>query len=95
MDYDKVTEHPEAPEPENETKSDKFRRVVNQRIATAVERLRLIRKMFEGANASNYEFTQEQRVKMIDMLYGEISAIDELMCKRLDKTADAVPTDFL
>lgn len=76
-----------------ESKADRFKRVVNPRLKVAVKRLRMIRGMFEGANANNYEFSNEQRAKLIAGLRSEVDEIDRLMGRRM--LNDEEPTLFI
>lgn len=75
---------------EGESKNERFKRVVNPRLKVAVTRLRLIRQMFEGSTASNYEFTNEQHSKLVAALREEVDAIDKLMSKRLRNRDDDI-----
>lgn len=87
LDFDAETEVA------GETKAQRFKRVVNPRVKVAVKRMRMIRQMFEGQNANNYEFTQEQADKLYTTLYDEVAEIKDLMFKRLSnvgKTVDDV-----
>lgn len=72
----------------NETKAERFKRVVNPRAKRAVQRLRLIGQMFEGQNANNYEFTDEQRVKLVALLSDEVERISTAMARRLNGRKD-------
>lgn len=73
-----------------ESKSDRFRRIVNPRLRVAVKRLRMIRQMVEGGNANNYEFTDQQRHVIVTGLMAEVAEIDKLMRKRLSDDEDDV-----
>lgn len=74
-----------------ESKNARFKRVVNYRLTKAVERLRMIRQMFEGTTANNYEFTEEQMGKLTKALFDEVNEINRLMARRLDKRGDDIP----
>lgn len=76
---------------EGESKNERFKRVVNPRLKVAVTRLRMIRQMFEGATVNNYEFSDEQRAKLVQSLRDEVDAIDKLMLKRLRNRDDDIP----
>jgi hypothetical protein len=74
LDADEVTDL-------KETADERFKRVVNPRVKAAVERLRMIKRMFEGANARNYEWTPEQANRLIGILQGEVNDIADLVNK--------------
>jgi hypothetical protein len=76
---------------EGESKLERFKRVVNPRLALAIKRMRMIRQMFEGATVNNYEFTDEQRARLVQSLRDEVEAIDKLMSKRLRNRDDDIP----
>ncbi len=65
----------ELVDPPVETKSERFTRVINYRLGVAIERLRLMGQMFDGATASNYEFTAEQVDKLESILGDELDSI--------------------
>ena len=70
-----------------ETKEQRFTRVVNQRLAVAVERLRLIEQMFSSSGVSAYEFTPEQVDKLEAYLCVELQKITTSAHKVLDRRA--------
>lgn len=76
---------------EGESKSDRFRRVANYRLRKSVERLRMIRQMFNGTTASNYEFTAEQMQALTSILRAEVDEIQRLMERRLARRDDNIP----
>jgi hypothetical protein len=84
----------EAPEPENETKADRFKRIAQPRLVSIVERMRLLRKMFEGANANNYAFTAEQADKISDTITKELERINELMDARLRDDKEKIDVEL-
>ncbi len=56
-----------------ETKQETWVRVTNQRIAKAVERLRLMHAL---GNKNNYAYTQEQAIAVVDILRKEVLAVE-------------------
>jgi hypothetical protein len=85
MDFDDVEDAAVT----GENKADRFKRVINPRLKVAVKRLRMIRGMFEGATAYNYEFTEAQRDTIVRGLMAEINEINRLMNKRFEDDTDA------
>jgi hypothetical protein len=75
-----------------ETKAERFSRVVNPRFKVAMKRIKMIRQMFEGPTANNYEFTDAQRVTLVKALTAEVELIDRLMTKRLHGEPEDVVT---
>lgn len=65
-----------------ETPSERFKRIANHRLSVSIQRMRLLRRMFEGANARNYEWTPEQAAKLVAALEAEVRQIDRLAHKR-------------
>lgn len=57
---------------QEESKSDKFKRLVNQRMPKTISRLRQIGAL---ANRNQYEFTPEQVNKILTSLQDELKAI--------------------
>lgn len=66
-----------------ETKAERFSRVANPRFQAAMKRLKMLRQMFEGTTANNYQFTDEQRKLLVQTLSNEVAMIDTLMQRRL------------
>lgn len=60
---------PRAKAPENESKSDKFKRLANHRVPRA---LRLIRAIGNLGNRAQYESTEEQRKLIINSINAAI-----------------------
>lgn len=58
-----------------ETKEQRFTRVVNHRLAVAVERLRLMEQMFSSSGVNAYEFTPEQVDRLEAYLGTEVDKI--------------------
>jgi len=83
-----IEEDGEAAAAPNETKAERFKRVVNPRFRNAVKRLRLLKSMVDGGNYRAYEFTDAQRVALINGLQAEINDIDKLMVRALRNEAD-------
>lgn len=83
LDFDKPVE--------GESKLERFRRVANHRLKTSVERLRMLRQMFEGSTVNNYEFTGEQRDLIVKTLRDEVNEIERLMTRRLDRREGEIP----
>ena len=76
---------------EGESKNERFRRVANFRLTKAVERLRMLRQMFEGSTVNNYEFTEQQMHKLVTALNDEVNEINRLMAKRLSGRNGDIP----
>lgn len=76
---------------EGESKNARFKRVANFRLRKAVERLRMLRQMFEGSTVNNYEFTAEQADKLTKALFDEVHEIQRLMQRRLDYRNEDIP----
>ena len=76
---------------EGESKNERFKRVANFRLRKAVERLRMLRQMFEGSTVNNYEFTEAQMHTLVTALNDEVNEINRLMAKRLDGRNGDIP----
>lgn len=74
-----------------ESKNERFKRVANYRLKTSIERLRMLRQMFEGSTVNNYEFTLDQANTLTKALYDEVDEIQRLMRKRLDGRNGDIP----
>ena len=74
-----------------ESKNERFKRVANFRLTKAIERLRMLRQMFEGSTVNNYEFTEQQMHKLVTALNDEVNEINRLMAKRLSGRNGDIP----
>jgi len=74
-----------------ESKNERFKRVANFRLTKAIERLRMLRQMFEGSTVNNYEFTEQQMHKLVTALNDEGNEINRLMAKRLSGRNGDIP----
>ena len=71
-----------------ETKSQKWQRLANERYVKAVHRIR----MLEGlANTQNYEYTEEQVNMLADNLHIEVDAIAGMMKAKLNPVKEEAP----
>lgn len=77
--------------PEGETKDQRFKRVAGHRLKVAIERIRLLRQMFEGQAANGYEYTEDQIATLHGALYLELSDMENAARKRF-RTERPVPT---
>lgn len=68
------------PIPADETKRQKFVRLVDPRVSRAIAAIRRIGKL-GGANSSNYEFGQDDVDKIVAALSHEVTRLDETMVR--------------
>lgn len=69
----------------NETKQEKFLRLVNPRLQVAVKRIRLLKNLAVG----DYEYTPEQAKAVMDILAIEMEALERAFFESDD---DDIPT---
>lgn len=58
---------------DNETKADKFKRLMNKRMTVALDKIRLIGNL---SNKATYEYTDEQIAKVISTLRNDIDWLE-------------------
>lgn len=69
-----------VPIPADETKRQRFVRLVDPRVTRAIAAIRRIGKL-GGANSSNYEFSQDDVDKIVAALSHEVTRLDETMVR--------------
>lgn len=70
--------------PKDESKSDRFIRVVTPRINKAIKSIKVI----GYCASSTYEYTPQQVAKIVSVLQDAINAIDDKFAKRTDKAGE-------
>lgn len=69
--------------PDNESKTEKFRRLANSRVNNAIKDMDLICNL---ANKSNYDYTQEDVDKILRALKAAYTEVEKAFSKNKKKT---------
>lgn len=72
LDHELEVEEMETIGDENETKAEKFRRLANHRLYTAIKRIR----MFKPLASANYDYDEDQVRFLLSALRNEVDAIE-------------------